>query len=61
MMLIAAALACFAVSPASLARPQPTPTPTPTATPPLGEDRGNNNSAAENVDALNIDTTGADG
>ena len=58
MMLIAAALACFAVSPASLARPQPTPTPTPTATPPLGEDRGNNNSAAENVDALNIDTTG---
>ena len=58
MMLIAAALTCFAVSPASLARPQPTATPTPTATPPLGEDRGNNNSAAENVDALNINTTG---
>ena len=38
--------------------PRPTPTPTPTATPPLGEDRGNNNSAAENVDALNINTTG---
>ena len=31
---------------------------TPTATPRLGEDRGNNNSAAENVDALNISTTG---
>jgi len=52
------ALACFAVSPTALARPQPTPTPTPTATPPLGEDRGNNNSAADNVDALNINTTG---
>jgi len=58
MMLIAAALACFAVSPMALARPVPTPTPTPTATPPLGEDRGNNNSAAENVDALNINATG---
>jgi hypothetical protein len=52
------ALACFAASPMALARPVPTPTPTPTATPPLGEDRGNNNSAAENVDALNINTTG---
>ena len=52
------ALACFAVSPTALARPVPTPTPTPTATPRLGEDRGNNNSAAENVDALNISTTG---
>ena len=52
------ALACLAVSPTALARPVPTPTPTPTATPPLGEDRGNNNSAAENVDALNINTTG---
>ena len=52
------ALACFAVSPTALARPVPTPTPTPTATPRLGEDRGNNNSAAENVDALNINTTG---
>jgi len=52
---IALALACFAVSPAALAAPRPTPTPTPT---PSGEDRGNNNSAAENVDALNIKTTG---
>ena len=52
------ALACFAASPTALARPVPTPTPTPTATPRLGEDRGNNNSAAENVDALNINTTG---
>jgi len=50
-------LACSAVSPAALAAPRPTPTPTPTATP-SGEDRGNNNSAAENVDALNIKTTG---
>jgi hypothetical protein len=49
------ALACFAVSPTALAKPLPTPTPTPT---PSGEDRGNNNSAAENVDALNINTTG---
>ena len=57
-MLVAAALACFAVSPMALGRPVPTPTPTPTATPPVGEDRGNNNSAAENVDALNINTTG---
>ena len=52
------ALACFAASPTALARPVPTPTPTPTATPRLGEDRENNNSAAENVDALNINTTG---
>ena len=52
------ALACFAASPMALARPVPTPTPTPTATPPLGEDRGNGNSAAENVDALNLSTTG---
>ena len=52
------ALACFAASPMALARPLPTPTPTPTATPPLGEDRGNGNSAAENVDALNLSTTG---
>lgn len=51
-------LACLAISPIALARPVPTPTPTPTATPRLGEDRGNNNSAAENVDALNINTTG---
>ena len=46
-------------SQAVLARPVPTPTPTPTATPPLGEDRGNNNSAAEHVDALNTNTTGS--
>ena len=45
------ALACFTASPMTLARPIPTPTP-------AGEDRGNNNSAAENVDALNINTTG---
>ena len=50
------ALACSVISPLAMAKP--TPTPTPTATPPLGEDRGNNNSAAENVDALNISTTG---
>ena len=53
------ALACFTASPMALARPVPTPTPTPTATPPLGEDRGNGNSAAENVDALNLSTTGS--
>ena len=58
LILIALALACFAVPPAALARPLPTPTPTPTATPPLGEDRGNGNSAAENVDALSLSTTG---
>src|SRR6266550_1562324 len=52
---IALALACSAVSPEALATPRPTPTPTPT---PSGEDRRNNNSAAENVDALNINTTG---
>jgi hypothetical protein len=53
------ALACFTSSPPALARPAPTPTPTPIATPPLGEDRGNGNSAAENVDALNLSTTGS--
>ena len=42
------ALVCFALAPVSQ------------ATPPLrGEDRGNNNSAAENVQALNLGTTGA--
>jgi trimeric autotransporter adhesin len=56
--LVLIALACFAVLSTALARPVPTPTPVPTATPRLGEDRGNNNSAAENVDALNINTTG---
>ena len=53
-------LACLTFSSMALARPVPTPTPTPTATPRLGEDRGNNNSAAENVDALNVNTTGQD-
>jgi Chaperone of endosialidase len=48
--LAAVALACFAVSPAALARPSPTPTPS--------ENRGNGNSAAESVDALNLSTTG---
>ena len=56
--LVLLGLACFAASPMALARPVPTPTPTPTATPRLGEDRGNDNSAAENVDALNINTSG---
>ena len=56
--LVLLAFACFAVLSTALARPVPTPTPVPTATPRLGEDRGNNNSAAENVDALNINTTG---
>src|SRR5439155_21333221 len=46
------AIACFALSPTATAgRPRPSPTPS-------SEDRGNNNSAAENVDALNIATTG---
>ena len=41
--------------------PTPTPTPAPTSTPtPPGEDRGNGNSAAENVQALNLSTNGAD-
>ncbi|HEX4697200.1 MAG TPA: tail fiber domain-containing protein [Candidatus Udaeobacter sp.] len=49
------ALACFAVSSAALAAPRPSPTPAR-----AGEDRGNNNSAAENVQALNLGTTGSD-
>ena len=53
------AVACFTVTPMALGRPVPTPTPTPTATPYLGEDRGNGNSAAENVYALNGWTTGS--
>ena len=53
LILVALALACFAVPSAALATPRPTPTPTPS-----GEDRRNGNSAAENVDALNINTTG---
>ena len=52
-------LACSAVFSTVLARPVPTPTPSPTPTPLLGEDRGNNNSAAEDVDALNVRTTGS--
>jgi hypothetical protein len=52
------ALSCFAVlSTAAQGRYQP-PRPYRPQTPRLGEDRGNNNSAAENVDALNINTTG---
>ena len=43
------ALACFAVSPAALA-----------IRPPSGEDRGNGNSAAQNVQALNFGTTGTE-
>jgi endosialidase-like protein len=56
--------ACFAFLPNVQAR-QPTPTPTPTAsptptpTPFAGEDRGNGNSAAEKVGALNPATTGS--
>jgi hypothetical protein len=45
--LAAVALACFALAPFAQARPQ-------------SEDRGNGNSAAENVDALNPGTTGSD-
>jgi hypothetical protein len=42
-------LACFALAPVAQA-----------ARPPRGEDRGNGNSAAEDIDALNPDTTGSD-
>jgi hypothetical protein len=42
------ALGSFALAPVAQARP------------PSGEDRGNGNSAAENVDALNLSTTGSD-
>jgi hypothetical protein len=58
--LIAVALVCFELLPTAHAvRPTPSPSSTrgPTATP-SGEDRGNGNSAAESVDALNINTTG---
>ena len=41
------ALACLALLPVAQAAP-----------PPKGEDRGNGNSAAENVQALNLNTTG---
>jgi hypothetical protein len=54
LLLIALVLACFALSTIAQAK-QPTPTPTPTPTPsptPAGEDRGNGNTAAENVEAL---------
>jgi Chaperone of endosialidase len=46
-LLIALTLACFALSPVAQAKKP-------------SEDRGNGNSAAENVDALNIATTGSD-
>jgi hypothetical protein len=62
---------CFALLPIAAqagnphGSPTPTPTPTPTLSPtitpsptPSGEDRGSGNSAAESVDALNINTTG---
>jgi hypothetical protein len=39
--------ACLALAPIAQAKP------------PLSEDRGNGNSAAENVDALNLNTTGS--
>jgi hypothetical protein len=52
LLLISLVLACFAISPMAQAK-QPTPTPTPP-----GEDRGNGNTAAENVQALNSNTTG---
>src|SRR6478735_1980715 len=64
MSLIAVALVCFEFLPTAYAvrpTPSPSPTPSPTATPvptPSGEDRGSGNSAAESVDALNINTTG---
>jgi trimeric autotransporter adhesin len=45
---VALVLACFAVSPVAQAVPPPKP-----------EDRGNGNSAAENVQALNLQTTGS--
>src|SRR6187399_424707 len=47
---IALALPCFAVSPAVLAGPRYIDA--------GGEDRGNNNSAAEGIAALNLSTTG---
>ena len=45
-------LACFAVAPVAVAAPVPNPPP------PRGEDRFHGNSAAEEVDALNLATTG---
>jgi hypothetical protein len=47
-------LACLALAPIAQAGPAPLPPPQ------RGEDRGNNNSAAEDVNALNPSTTGAD-
>src|SRR6187399_1259350 len=47
---IALALSCLAVSPTALAGPRYIDA--------GGEDRGNNNSAAEGIDALNLNTTG---
>lgn len=46
-------LACVALAPVAQAAPGPLPPQ------PRGEDRGNNNSAAEDVDALNPSTTGS--
>src|SRR5213593_4207744 len=46
--LILFVLACLALLPVAQAAP-----------PPKGEDRGNGNSAAENVQALNLSTTGS--
>jgi hypothetical protein len=63
MTLIAVALFCFELlATAHAVRPTPSPSPTegPTATPvptPSGEDRNSGNSAAERIDALNINTT----
>src|SRR5438034_11837580 len=44
-------LGCFALSPMAHAKPHPRPTPP-------GEDRGDGNTAAENVQALDSNTTG---
>ncbi len=67
-LLITFTLPCFMLAPVAQAKPPhptptptPAPTPTPTSTPtptPPGEDRGNQNSAAEGVNALNPGTTG---
>ena len=46
LLLVVLVLACFALPPLAKAKP--------------GEDRGNGNSAAEHVDALNLSTTGSD-
>jgi hypothetical protein len=73
LLFIALALGCFALSsvahagkgppvfptPTPSPTPAPTPTPTPTPSPtPAGEDLGDGNTAAENVQALESNTTG---